>query len=107
MQPRVPEKRDIPSKTGALTLRDRRNRELINAIICLLGIENGNHQKLVSASLYACDDPVHLLDLALAAQKSNPPGAVWPGVWEQRGIAFDLCQWLHIAVGHGGDDEAI
>ena len=83
MQPRVPEKREIPSKTGALALHGKQNNALINAIICQSGVENGNHQKLVSSSVCLRDDPVHLVDLALAAHKSNLPGAAWRGVWEQ------------------------
>lgn len=66
MQPRERENREIPSKTGALTLRARRDHALINAIISWARVENGNHQKLVSSSLCAGDDPVHLLDFALA-----------------------------------------
>lgn len=77
MQPCVREKREIPSKTGALTLRDKRDRALINAIICQSEIANGNHQKLVSSPVCLRDDPVHPVDLALAAQQSHPSGAVW------------------------------
>ena len=98
MQPRVPEKREIPSKTGGLALHGKQNNALINAIICQSGVENGNHQKLVSSSVCLRDDPVHLVDLALAAHKSNLPGAAWRCVWEQRGIAFDLWQCLHVGI---------
>ena len=83
MQPCVREKREIPSKTGALALRDKRKHELITAIIYQSRVENGNHQKLVSASLSACDDPLHLLDLALAVRDPTPFEAAWRGVWEQ------------------------
>lgn len=98
IQPRVRENCEIPSKTGALALHDKRNHALINAIICLLEIENGNHQKLVSSSVCLRDDSVHPVDLALAAHKSNLPGAAWRGVWEQSclgaGAAGDYLDFL-------------
>ena len=74
-------------------------------------VENGNHQKLVSSSVCLRDDPVHPVhpvDLALAAQKSNPPGAVWreflgtklPGL-ELLGLlrffGFDVFQPLYLS----------
>lgn len=67
MQPRMPESREIPSKTGALTLQAGQDHVLINAIICKSGVENGNHQKLVSPPVCLRDDLVHPVDLALAA----------------------------------------
>lgn len=77
IQSLVREKREIPSKTGALTLHARQDHALINAIISRSRVGNGNHQKLVSSSLHLHDDHVYPVDLALAAQ--NPTLQELPG----------------------------
>lgn len=78
-------KREIPSKTGALALRDKSNHALISDIICLSEVGNGNHQKLVSPSVCLRDDPVHPVDLALAAPEFQPAQKLPDGgFWEQQ-----------------------